>query len=198
MFRKSTLLAAITGILLAGYPGFLIGAEGVSPAEAKLRESLRAALLQARTAEAARATAEVRAGLREFGLRFGEGSPTDEELTRLPSSYADHGGAFWAVSDGGRLLATCGVFPVAAGTFELRKMYVRREARGLGLGKRLLEESLAWLRDRNARQLVLDTTEQMERAIAFYEANGFVRDDAQKRGSRCSRGYALQLRPDRP
>ncbi len=58
MFRKSTLLAAATVVLLAGYPGFLIGAEGVSPAEAKLRESLRAALLQARTAEAARATSE--------------------------------------------------------------------------------------------------------------------------------------------
>jgi len=40
---------------------------------------------------------------------------------------------------------------------------------------------------------VLDTTEQMTRAIRFYEDNGFVRDDAQRRGARCSRGYVREL-----
>jgi hypothetical protein len=33
----------------------------------------------------------------------------------------------------------------------------------------------------------------MTAAIAFYERNGFVRDDAQRRASRCSRGYRLEL-----
>ena len=42
-------------------------------------------------------------------------------------------------------------------------------------------------------RLVLDTTEQMTRAIRFYEENGFVRDDTQVRGSRCSRGYVRDL-----
>jgi hypothetical protein len=41
--------------------------------------------------------------------------------------------------------------------------------------------------------LVLDTIEAMTRAIAFYEANGFVRDDAQVRGARCTRGYIKRL-----
>lgn len=135
----------------------------------------------------------VRDVLAEYGLRFGEGAATDEEVTRLPSSYADHGGAFWVADRAGMLLGTCGVFPVAPGTFELRKMYLRPEARGLGLGRRLLDEALAWLRDRAAEQLVLDTTEQMGRAIAFYESNGFVRDDTQRRGARCSRGYLRRL-----
>ncbi|HEY6459284.1 MAG TPA: GNAT family N-acetyltransferase [Polyangiaceae bacterium] len=136
----------------------------------------------------------VRAVLAEFGLRFGEGSKTDDELTRLPPSYADHGGAFWVAADeAGLLLGTCGVFPVAPGHYELRKMYLHPRSRGLGLGKRLLDEAVAWTRARGGRALVLDTTEQMERAIAFYEANGFVRDDAQVRGSRCSRGYRREL-----
>ena len=136
----------------------------------------------------------VRETLAEFGLRFGEGSKTDEELERLPGSYEAAGGAFWVAVDGdGRMLGTAGVSPVAPGTFELRKMYLRGEARGLGLGKRLLDGCVAWTRAHGGQRLVLDTTEQMTRAIRFYEANGFVRDDAQRRGARCSRGYVRQL-----
>jgi putative acetyltransferase len=137
----------------------------------------------------------VRETLAEFGLRFGEGSKTDEELATLPASYEGGGGAFWvaAAGDSGRLLGTCGVFPVAPGTLELRKMYLRAGARGHGLGKRLLEEAMRWTRERGARRIVLDTTHQMTRAIKLYEAAGFVRDDAQIRGARCSRGYVLEL-----
>jgi putative acetyltransferase len=76
---------------------------------------------------------------------------------------------------------------------ELRKMYLHPRTRGTGLGKLLLEESIAWCRAQGAGRVVLDTTEQMTRAIAFYEANGFVRDDAQVRGIRCSRGYARRI-----
>ena len=132
----------------------------------------------------------VRASLAEFGLQFGCGAVTDDQLLTLPGSYADHGGAFWVA---GNLAGTCGVFPVAPGVYELRKMYLSPSARGTGLGKRMLATAIAWVREQGGTQVVLDTTEAMSRAIAFYEANGFVRDDAQRRGSRCSRGYSLML-----
>jgi putative acetyltransferase len=136
----------------------------------------------------------VGAVLAEFGMRFGEGSKTDEEITRLPASYLDQGGMFWVgVDEAGVLHGTCGVFPVAPGDYELRKMYLHARARGTGLGKRLLDEAVTWTRAAGGRRMVLDTTEQMTRAIAFYEAHGFVRDDAQVRGSRCSRGYSRVL-----
>lgn|GEM_PF-198761 len=148
----------------------------------------------ATSGDVADVVALVKQTLAEFGLAFGQGSATDDELARLPASYEQSGGAFWvAVDPGGKLLGTCGVQPVGAGTFELRKMYLRPGARGLGLGQRLLDEALSWTRARGARRMVLDTTEQMTRAIRFYEANGFVRDDAQIRGARCSRGYVREL-----
>jgi GNAT superfamily N-acetyltransferase len=133
--------------------------------------------------------------LAEFGLRFGAGSTTDDEVTQLPGSYADRGGAFWVATDeAGLILGTCGAFPVAPSVYELRKMYLLPAARGRGAGRQLLDACVAWTRARGALRLVLDTTEQMDRAIAFYEKHGFVRDDAQIRGARCSRGYALDLR----
>ncbi|MEP6862140.1 MAG: GNAT family N-acetyltransferase [Deltaproteobacteria bacterium] len=135
----------------------------------------------------------VAATLAEFGLSFGVGAPTDDQLQHLPASYADHGGAFWVAMDGDQVVGTAGVFPVTADAFELRKMYLLPSTRGTGVGKRLLEASIAWSREHGARLLVLDTVEAMARAIAFYERHGFVRDDTQRRGSRCSRGYALAL-----
>lgn len=145
----------------------------------------------------------VRETLAEFGLEFGKGAATDAELHQLPEIYTERGGAFWVatvVEPGlaGRdratvLAACCGVFPVAPATYELRKMYARPTSRGLGLGVRLLDTAVAWCRAQGGAQLVLDTVEEMTRAIAFYEANGFVRDDAQRRGSRCTRGYSRAL-----
>ena len=131
--------------------------------------------------------------LGEFGLEFGKGSPTDAELHDLPGSYASRGGAFWVAVRDGELLGTCGVFPVAPGMFELRKMYLRSATRGLGLGKQLLDVAVAWTRAQGGTRIVLDTVEAMTRAIAFYEANGFVRDDTQIRGARCTRGYLRVL-----
>ncbi len=128
--------------------------------------------------------------LAEYGLEFGKGSPTDAELHGLPDSYLTRGGAFWVALRDGELLGTCGVFPVGPRTYELRKMYLHRTSRGLGLGKRLLDVAIAWARERGGTKLVLDTVEQMTRAIRFYEANGFVRDDTQIRGARCTRGYS--------
>jgi putative acetyltransferase len=131
--------------------------------------------------------------LGEFGLEFGKGAATDDDLPLLPGSYSDRGGAFWVADHGGTLLGTAGVFPIAPGTFELRKMYLRPASRGLGLGRQLLDTAIAWTRARGATHMVLDTMEKMERAIAFYEAHGFVRDDTQRRGARCSRGYIRAL-----
>lgn len=137
----------------------------------------------------------VRDTLAEFGLRFGDGSATDAALSGLPGSYESAGGAFWVAldGDGGGMIGTCGVAPVGGGAFELRKMYLRPVARGAGVGQRLLDEAVAWVRAHGGTSVVLDTTEAMEKAIRFYEKNGFVRDDAQVRGARCSRGYRLPL-----
>lgn len=129
----------------------------------------------------------------EFGLAFGEGSPTDDHLRGLPGSYRDHGGEFWVATDRDGLVGTCGMYPVSPAVFELRKMYLLERARGQHLGRRLLDMSIEWARARGATSIVLDTIEEMQRAIAFYEANGFTRNDCEIRGARCTRGYALAL-----
>lgn len=133
--------------------------------------------------------------LAEFSIAFGQGSPTDAQLLGLPGSYTREGGAFFvAVAEGTQdVVGTAGIAPIAPGIFELRKMYLIPAARGHGAARGLFEACLKHARAHGARSVVLDTTEQMTSAIAFYERNGFIRDDAQRRAERCSRGYRLDL-----
>jgi putative acetyltransferase len=135
----------------------------------------------------------VRDTLAEFGIAFGVGASTDDALALLPASYVDAGGQFFVAMENGVLLGTAGVIPVEPGVYELRKMYLRPASRGKGVGQRLFDACFAFVKAHGGRRLVLDTTEQMTAAIAFYERNGFVRDDTQRRASRCSRGYRLDL-----
>lgn len=135
----------------------------------------------------------VRDVLAEFGITFGVGAETDTQLLGLPASYEAEGGAFFVAEDGGVISGTAGVVVVEPGVFELRKMYLRPSTRGHGVGQALFDRCLAFVRAHHGTRLALDTTEQMTAAIRFYEKNGFVRDDSQRRASRCSRGYRLDL-----
>ncbi len=136
----------------------------------------------------------VRDTLAEFGLQFGIGADTDAALPGLPAAYTDHGGQFFvAVDDAGTVVGTAGVFPVEPQVYELRKMYLLPRVRGQRVGALLFDACLAFCRDKQARAMVLDTREDMTAAIAFYERRGFVRDDTQRRGARCHRGYRLDL-----
>ena len=138
----------------------------------------------------------IREVLAEFGLTFGIGSETDHDVMALPDSYTGKGGHFWVVEDQrNHVLGSCGLYPLAASTVELRKMYVHPAARGRGLGQTLLDKAVDTARAEGARCIVLDTHDSMTAAVHLYLRAGFVRDDDQIRGARCTRGYRLDLYP---
>ncbi len=131
--------------------------------------------------------------LAEFGIVFGVGSTTDAQLLALPASYEDAGGAFFVVELDGALVGTAGIYRQSTASYELRKMYLDGAARGHGAGQRLLEACVGFVREQGGRRVVLDTTEQMTAAIAFYEKNGFVRDAMSRSPRRAAReGYRLE------
>jgi GNAT superfamily N-acetyltransferase len=69
----------------------------------------------------------------------------------------------------------CGAVKHGGGTFsEIKRLWVAESARGLGLGRRLLEALEAEARRHGARSARLDTHRALTEAIALYRSSGYV------------------------
>lgn len=131
--------------------------------------------------------------LPEFGFAP-DPNGTDADLENLELSYLAHGGAFdLVVNEQGRLLGCVGLFPLEDNTVELRKMYLRAEARGHGLGRMLLSHALIRARQLGFKTMVLQTATVLEKAVAMYLRAGFEPYCPAERVSRCDMALRLVL-----
>ena len=98
----------------------------------------------------------------------------DAEMADLPAVYAGpYGGLLLATVDG-NFAGVAGIRKFAEGDCELKRMFVRAEYRGLGLGQRLLTASVELAQRLGYATIKLDTADFMGAAIRLYRANGFV------------------------
>lgn len=131
--------------------------------------------------------------LAEYGLKSDPGC-TDADLDDIEQSYFARGGTFRVLEDDdGSIVGAYGLHPMEERTCELRKMYLRRECRGQGLGKRLLDEALAESRRLGFARVVLETASVLKEAIALYERYGFAPYHPDHLSSRCDQAYFLEL-----
>ena len=81
----------------------------------------------------------------------------------------------WIAELDGERVGSVFVVRKSATVAQLRLLILAREARGLGVGKRLVDECIAFARDRGYRKMVLWTNAQLDAARAIYAARGFER-----------------------
>jgi GNAT superfamily N-acetyltransferase len=96
-----------------------------------------------------------------------------EELASLPGIYAPPGGALFLARRGGEVLGSIALKPLEPGAAEVKRLYLRPGARGMGVGRALVEAVIAEAARLGYREIKLDTLPRMAAAIALYASFGF-------------------------
>ena len=132
--------------------------------------------------------------LAEYGLKP-DPACTDADLRDIEQSYFRRAGVFYVLEEeGGSIIGSYGLYPVDSNTCELRKMYLHRDHRGKGLGRRLLEQALTEARRLDFKRITLETASVLKEAIRLYERYGFKPYTPAHLSRRCDQAYVLELK----
>lgn len=118
----------------------------------------------------------IRQTLVEFGANHPGTVYYDPSTDQLYELFREPGSAFYVALKEGKIMGGAGIFPSAGlpeKTCELVKMYLLPEARGQGLGRTLIAQSLQFAREAGYRQVYLESMPELQKAIGIYRQFGF-------------------------
>ncbi len=98
----------------------------------------------------------------------------DRQMLSNPGSkIIKPGGQIFMAEFRNRTVGTCALLRLGEDTYELGKMAVAEESRGLGVGRKLLTFAIEWAREQGARKIFLVSNTSLTPAITLYESHGF-------------------------
>ena len=117
--------------------------------------------------------ADVRRIIAESGAYLQALYPSESNHVVEVDALAAPDAVFLAARRDGELLGSIAFRIIAPGHAEIKRMFVRAEARGHGVGRRLLEALENAARRRNVERISLETGIRQPEAIGLYRASGY-------------------------
>ncbi len=97
----------------------------------------------------------------------------EEELAGLPGKYTPPGGDLLIAIDKGQIIGCVGIRPLGIGACEMKRLYVKPQARRTGAGKQLSQSIIESARQLGYQVMRLDTLEKLGAALDLYHSLGF-------------------------
>jgi DNA-binding MarR family transcriptional regulator/GNAT superfamily N-acetyltransferase len=111
---------------------------------------------------------------RELAERFDSGFDPDQALPAEPAEFKSPKGTFVVMRLHRRPVGCGGFKPFAPDAAYLKRMWIAPETRGLGLGRRLLQELESRARAAGYSIAYLETNRTLKEAQRLYRASGYV------------------------
>jgi N-acetylglutamate synthase-like GNAT family acetyltransferase len=110
----------------------------------------------------------------EWITRYFVLEPKDRETLGAPENMIlRKGGRIFIAYAEGKAVGCVALIPMGDGVYELSKMAVSPESRGLGIGRKLLIHAIAQARELGAKSLFLGSNSVLKSAVHLYESIGF-------------------------
>ncbi len=98
----------------------------------------------------------------------------EKELANLPDKYAKPDGRLFLIRVKNQSAGCIALRKIADGVCEMKRLYVRENFRGSGLGKILIEKLIEEAQVVGYEKMRLDTlTDKMPQAVKLYKSHGF-------------------------
>ncbi|CAN7355229.1 GNAT family N-acetyltransferase [Variovorax sp. LjRoot84] len=133
-------------------------------------------MIEIKAAELPRDLDTVRVLFREYAESLGidlEFQGFEAEVAALPGKYEPPAGRILLAWRGTDALGCIALRPIDASTGEMKRLYVRPQARGEQLGRRLAERVCQEAREAGYARICLDTLPTMGAAQGLYQSLGF-------------------------
>lgn len=107
----------------------------------------------------------------QYGTVYSD--PTTDDLFRL---FQQPRSALWVAGVEGKAKGCCGIYPTPGlpdNYVELVKYYLAKDARGIGIGHKLMEKCVDCARFFGYSHLYLESLPHFSKAISIYEKQGF-------------------------
>jgi GNAT superfamily N-acetyltransferase len=98
----------------------------------------------------------------------------DAELAALPGVYGPPGGEILLAKRADHVLGCIALKPLAPHVAEIKRLFVREQMRGIGVGKALVAAIIDAARALRYDEIRLDVLPQMKAAAALYRLCGFA------------------------